>query len=168
MDYKQQLNTWFSNFEHRFDEAVPVIVSETATEFFQKRFETQEWDGTPWPALNTKYAAKKTRGAGQILTKNGFLKASIRPSEVTANRVVISAGNAKVPYARAHNEGLKINGIANVRGYTNKNFMGKGKRVQIKPHTRSINFKMPQRKFMGNSKFLNQAIIDRLTKAFNS
>lgn len=168
MDYKQQLNNWFSKFEHRFDTAVPVIVSETATEFFKERFDKQEWDGVPWEQLNPKYAAKKTRGNGRILTRTGNLQASIRPTQVNAKRVVISAGNAKVPYARIHNEGLRVRGVQNVRGYTNTNFMGKGKRVQIKAHTRNVDYKMPKRQFAGNSKYLNQAIINRLTAFYNN
>ena len=132
MNYQKQLNDWFSRFEHRFDAAVPTIVSDTAVEFFKERFNTQEWDGVPWEQLNPKYAAKKTRGKGRILPRPGNLQASIRPTQVNANRVVISAGNAKVPYARIHNDGLRVRGVQNVRGYTNTNFMGKGKRVQIK------------------------------------
>jgi|TARA_B100000470_G_scaffold221958_1_gene214177 phage gpG-like protein len=168
MNYQKQLNDWFSRFEHRFDAAVPTIVSDTAVEFFKERFNTQEWDGVPWETLNPKYAATKTRGKGRILTRTGDLMNSIRPSEINATRVVISAGNTKAPYARVHNEGLRITGIRNVKSYTNRNFMGKGKRVQIKAHTRTVNYKMPERRFMGNSKYLNQAIINRLTAFYNN
>lgn len=150
------------------DAAVPIIVAETATEFFQERFRTQEWDKVPWQALSPKYAVRKTRGAGRILTRSSLLRASIRPSVQTPGRVVISAGNSNVPYARIHNEGLRVKTIANIRPYTNNNFMGKGKKVQIKAHNRSINYKMPRRQFMGASRYLNDAIINRLTAAFNT
>lgn len=96
-----------------------------------------------------------------------MLQASIKPAVVSAERVVISAGSPKVKYARAHNEGLRIKGVANVRSYMNSNFMGKKKKVQIPAHTRSFDFKLPRRQFMGHSKYLNQAIMERLTKAFN-
>ena len=167
MDYQKKLNDWFAKFEHRMESAVPHIVAETATEFFKERFRTEEWDKVPWPNLSPGYAAKKTRGAGRILTRTGMLQASITPATVSAERVIISAGNAKVPYARIHNEGGRIRGIRNVRGYHNSNFMGKKKRVQIQPHTRKVDYYMPQRQFMGYSKYLNQEIITRLTKAFN-
>lgn len=167
MEYQNKLNAWFAKFEHRMNAAVPNIVAETATEFFQDRFKTQEWNGVPWPALNPKYAAKKTKGKGKILTQTSALRGSITPTQVNSQRVVISAGSAMVPYARVHNEGLRVRGIRNVRGYHNNNFMGKGKRVQIQPHFRKVDFKMPRRQFMGHSKYLNQAIIERLTKAFN-
>ena len=168
MNSQERLNAWFANFDHRMETAVPNIVAETATEFFQDKFKTEEWDGIPWQPLGTKYAAKKTRGKGSILTKTGQLRNSIRPSEVNAGRVVISAGSTKVPYARVHNEGLRVSGIANVRPYTNSNFMGRGRAVQIKSHTRKFNFQMPRRRYMGPSKFLNEDIIERLTKAFNN
>lgn len=161
------LNSWFAQFEHRFETTVPNIVAETATEYFKDRFRTQEWDGKPWQALSPAYAAKKARGRNRILTRTGALLNSIRPSEVNQNRVVISAGNVKVPYARAHNEGLRITGVRNVKSYTNRNFMGKGKPVKIKAHKRQVNYQMPRRQFMGHSVHLNRLLIDRLTRAFN-
>lgn len=167
MKYEQQINAWFEKFEHRFETSVPNIVAETATEFFQDSFKKQSWDNVPWKALSAKYAAKKTRGRGRILTASGILQRSIHPSMITPNRVRISAGNSRVPYARIHNEGLTVKGTAKVRPFTNRNFMGKGKPVKIKAHTRSFSFTMPRRQYMGHSKFLNPIIKDRLIKAFN-
>lgn len=168
MDYAQHIDAWFAKFEHRMHSSVPNIVAETATEFFQDRFKTQEWDRVPWQPLSAKYAVKKSRGKGRILTASGLLQRSIRPSVVRPERVRISAGNTKVPYARIHNEGLTVKAVAKVRPFVNRNFMGKGNRVQIKAHTRNVNFTMPRRQFMGHSPYLNQILIDRLTKAFNS
>ena len=168
MNNEQKINAWFAKFEHRFNTAVPTIVAETAVEFYKERFRTEEWDGVPWQPLSPKYASKKTRGKGRILTKSGILMNSIHPSVVNANRVTISAGGSKVPYARIHNEGLKVSGIRNVKTYTNSNFMGKGKPVQIKAHKRTVNYQMPKRQFMGHSPYLNRILMDRLTKAFNS
>ena len=165
---EQQINKWFSNFEHRFHSAVPTIIAETAVEFFQDTFKKQAWDGVPWQPLSAKYNAKKTRGKGRILRSSGAMQSTIKPSIVSANRVRISAGNAQVPYARAHNEGLHIKGTYKVRSYVNSNFMGKGRRVQVKQHNRTVNYKMPRRQFMGHSKFLNQQLITRLTNAFNT
>ena len=167
MDYQNKLNAWFANFEHRMEDSVPQLVAETATEFFKDRFKTQEWDKKPWPALSPKYASKKTRGKGRILTRTGRLRGSITPTHVNAQRVVISAGSSQVPYARVHNEGMRIKGIARVKGYTNTNFMGKGKRVQIQPHTRNYDIQFKRRQFMGHSKHLNKAIIEELVAEFN-
>lgn len=167
MSYQQKLNDWFAKFDHRMEVGVPNIVAETATEFFKERFKTEEWDKKPWPALSPAYSAAKTRGAGRILTRTGMLQASIRPSEVGRARVVISAGNSKVLYAKVHNEGLTIKGVAKVQAYTNRNFMGKGEPKKIKAHTRNYHIQFKRRQFMGHSKYLNKAIIERLTKAYN-
>lgn len=167
MDPKSQINAWFKNFEHRFDKAIPHIVAETATEYFKDRFKKQNWDNKPWKELSPGYAAKKTRGQNRILTRTGALQASIKPAVVSPQRVVISAGNSRVPYARAHNEGLSIRGIAEVRSYTNRNFMGKGKAVKIKAHSRAFNVQMPRRQFMGHSQFLNAVLMERIKNAYN-
>lgn len=168
MDYRQQINEWFKTFDQRFEVAVPEMIEETATKFFKDRFKTQEWDQVPWPALNEKYAASKRFGRGRILTAEGHLTSTIRPTVVNANRVVISAGSATVPYARIHNEGLRVTGMVKVREHNNRNFMGKGKAVKIRAHNRSMNYQMPQRQFMGHSPFLNAILIRRLTALFNT
>jgi len=164
----QRINAWFDGFDREFSQIIPTVVAETATEYFQERFVTQEWDGIPWPSLSPGYASRKSRGRGRILTASGTLQRSIAPTIVTPNRVVISAGNARSPYARVHNEGLRITGVRQVGAYTNSNFMGRGKPVKIPAHQRSVDFKMPQRQFIGTSKFLNQAIRDRLIAAYNA
>jgi phage gpG-like protein len=170
MKHENQINNWFANFNHRFDTRVPNIVAETATSFYKERFEpqNQDWDGVKWKPLNPRYAARKTRGKGRILYASSNLQASIKPSMVTQNRVRISAGNAKVPYAAIHNEGLRVTGTFQVKQHVKPNFMGKGKRQLIKSHKRSVNYKMPQRQFMGHSPRLNRILIDRLTTFFNS
>lgn len=168
MSNAQNINAWFDGFDRDFKAIAPNIIAETATEFFKDTFRTQSWDGVPWPALSPNYAAKKRRGAGRILVSRGFLLNSIRPSTVTSSRIVITGGNTRTPYARAHNEGLRIQGVQNISSYTNRNFMGKGKRVQIPAHQRRVNFKMPRRQFMGPSPLLNTAIRNRLNAAFNA
>jgi len=168
MNAEESINKWFAKFNHRMETEVPDIVAETATEFFKETFVKQSWDGVPWQALSTKWEAKKTRGKGQILRESGNLEASVKPSTVTPGKVVISAGNAKVRYARAHNEGLRIAGTRNIRPYTNNNFMGKGRPQPIKAHTRSVNYQMPKRQFMGHSHLLNKELKEKLIKAFNT
>lgn len=161
-----KINAFFDGFDERFRDKVPNVIAETATEYYQDRFNEQEWNGVPWQPLNEEYARKKTRGKGRILTRTSNLQKSIRPETVTANRVTISAGNAKVPYARAHNEGEQISGVQYVRPHTKKNFMGKQKAVSIKGHDREVNFKMPKRQFMGFNRELKDKIMNRLRMAF--
>jgi|GEM_PF-4505889 len=31
------------------EQDIPAIVAETAVIYFNQRFRTKEWDGTPWP-----------------------------------------------------------------------------------------------------------------------
>lgn len=168
MNAEESINKWFTYFQHRMETEVPEIVAETATEFFKETFVKQSWDGVPWQALSPKWEAKKTRGKGRILRESGNLEASVKPSTITADKVVISAGNDKVPYARVHNEGLRISGTRNIRPYTNTNFMGKGRPQPIKAHTRTVNYQMPKRQFMGHSHLLNKALKEKLIKAFNT
>jgi len=99
--------------------------------------------------------------------RNNNLFASVRPSVVNANNVRISAGSSKVPYARVHNEGLRVMGSRYVRGFQNTNFMGTGRRVQIRPHTRKVDYLMPRRQFMGHSPILNKLLRNELITYFN-
>lgn len=162
------INAWFAQFKQRFDKRVPTIVAETATEYYKDRFKpaNEDWDKVKWQALSPKYAAKKTFGKGRILTARSFLMNTIRPSVVNQNWVTISAGNSRVPYARIHNEGLRVTGVRKVKRFTNTNFMGTGRAVQIRAHTRTVNYKMPKRQFMGHSRYLNQILRTRLIKTF--
>lgn len=158
-----RINVWFDRFDQRF-EAAPVIISETAVEHFKERFIQKNWNGVPWaPYKNQR--RQPTKGSLMMRTNNLF--SSIRPSVVSPERVVISGGSPKVPYARIHNEGGRVRGIQNVRPYTNSNFMGRG-RAQIKAHTRRLDFMMPKRQFMGYSPILNEQIMQRLKRHFNS
>jgi phage gpG-like protein len=74
---------------------------------------------------------------------------SVRPGIISPNLVTINAGNSRVPYARIHNEGGRVSGQRNIRAYTNRNFMGKGKAVAIRAHSRRVDYTMPKRQFMG-------------------
>ena len=162
---EQKLNAWFANFEHRFDKQVPDIIAETATEYFKERFIRKNWDNTPWRGYkNKKYEPSR----GSLMMRSNLLFQSVRPAVVEPGRVRISAGSSKVPYARVHNEGLRVRAVQYVRPHKNNNFMGRQKRVNIKGHSRKIDFKMPRRQFMGHSAILNREIIKRLRTAFKS
>lgn len=165
---EQRINLYFDRFNERFNKVVPNVIAETAVEFYTSKFRTQEWEGIPWQPLSPLYAKNKGAGRGRILTKTGLLQRSIRPSEVSDRRVTISAGGSKIPYARVHNEGLRVQGIRSVRSYTNTNFMGSGRKVQIPAHKRRVDYTMPRRQFMGPSRTLNGLIRARLVAAFNS
>ena len=89
------------------------------------------------------------------------LVGSIRPTVVTAERVVIAAGNDRVNYAKAHNEGWV--GNVNVRAHQRKI---KGKAVQVRQHQRLA--RIVKRQFMGNSRQLNLQILRRINGYLNS
>jgi len=164
-EFDQQLNNLIGQLEKKID-AVPNLVAETAVEFFKERFRTKEWDGVPWKPYGNPAREPKR---GSLLNRNaGGLVSTIKPSIVTSQLVRISAGGRGVNYARVHNEGLRVRAIQNVRGYHNINFMGKGKRVQIQPHNRKIDFTMPKRQFMGKSEPLLKAIGTRFKNNFKT
>ena len=168
MSNEARINTYFAGFDERFRTRVPNVIAETAVEFYQERFQpgNEDWNGVKWPALNTKYAAKKTIGKGRILTKNTFLMRSIRPSTVEASRVRISAGNSKVPYAKIHNTGEAVKGIQFVKAHKRSNAFGRGKVADIPAHQRTVDYKMPKRQFMGFNKELKDRMMTRLRLAF--
>lgn len=161
-----KINAFFDGFDESFRNQVPNVIAETATEYYQDRFQEQEWNGVPWQPLSEGYARRKTKGKGRILTKTSNLQRSIRPKDVTPNRVTITAGSTKVPYAKVHNEGEQISEVQYVRPHNKPNFMGKGKSVAIKGHKREVNFKMPKRQFMGFNRELKDKIMNRLKMAF--
>ncbi len=126
------------------------IVAETATEYFKESFTRKGFDGNPWEP------ARHPKSTGSLLVDSGALVNSIRPSAITPERVVISAGNDKVTYARAHNEGYA--GPVSVRAHTRTQH---GKPVNVRAHQRIIS--VIKRQFMGEADELAQLIYDRLT-----
>lgn len=156
----QKINLWFDRFDERF-QALPELIGETATEHFKENFARQQWEGSPWPK-------RKDSKPHPLMRKSGNLFSSISYTTTAPNRVLVSAGRKiKVPYARVHNEGLRVRGVQNVRPYTHPNLFGKGRR-QVRSFTRRVDFKMPRRQFIGPSATLNTIIINRLKAAYNA
>lgn len=168
MTNEQKINAFFSDFNKRFDgnipESVPRIIAETATEYYRQALIQKKWDGVPYK----KYQGKKEPTKGSLMMRSNNLFRSIKPLYVAPERVTIGAGSSKVRYARIHNEGGRVRGVRNVRPFHNNNFMGKGKRVQIKGHTRKVDYIMPKRQFIGFASELNKQIITRLKQSFKT
>lgn len=162
--FDQQLNALFGNIDTKIDEA-PQVIAETAVEHFQNALQQKQWDGKPYVPYKHKNR-EPTRGS--LMQRDLNLFNSIKPSMVTATRIVISAGGQRAPYARRHNEGARIRDIRNVRPHHRENFMGKGKRVQIKSYSYKIDYLLPQRQFMGKSPSLLNDIKTRLIANFNT
>lgn len=123
------------------------IVAETAVDYFKDSFSgtRKGFDGNPWKEGNPK-------PRGSLMVDSTNLMNSITPKEITRERVVISAGNDKVPYAKVHNEGFT--GEVVINPFVRKNG------VEVRQHTRNMN--MPQRQFMGKANELAVKIRERL------
>lgn len=172
----KEIDDFFNNLtEGFFKKHVPDIIAQKATEYFQQRFTTKEWDGKPWP--ETKKPVKR----GTLMLRDRNLYLSIKPKTVTSERVVISAGNDKVPYARIHNEGGVIDHPGGTPFFTDKEndnktvFVSKEKARELQaykgillPFTKPHKIPIPQRQFMGISQGLKDYLFDNLQKAFNS
>lgn len=152
---------------------IPTRVGTLAVNFSKDRFRQQNWlDNTPeaWEPRKPSRRARLT-DRRHILVKSGRLLRSIRKVSVTSTRVVIGTD---VPYAQAHNDGLRISTVANVRTYTKQASTRRrnGRRENVRAHTvrahrRTINFTMPQRQFLGPSAVLTRQINNLMTTDIN-
>ena len=140
---------------------VSHIIAETATEYFKGSFRRKAFDGAGW-----KRTDKRT---GSTLLSSGNLMNSIRPSEVSRNRVVISAGNEHVGYARIHNEGGEITVTKAMKKFfwaMYYRYGGKGREAErwksyaLKKEGSVI--RIPQRQYMGDSSEMFDTIIQRI------
>lgn len=165
---QQNLQDWFANFEHRMNSEVPSILAETATEFFKESFVTKSWDGVPWSDT------KKPVSRGSLMIRTAQLMGSIRPSHVSADKVTISAGSSKVPYAKVHNEGGLIPRKPRSETFQRNRFSSGKQKGKFKGGTTSgqgftfkeSSFTMPKRQFIGHSANLNIIIAKRLMAHF--
>lgn len=150
MNFKE-LEQYFERLPDAILDDASEIVAETAVELFKESFNTKSFNGEPWKQ------PLHHKNTGSLLIESGALLNSIQPKLISRERVIISAGNKKVPYAKVHNEGFK--GWVNVQAHTRK-----GKKVEA--HQRKIN--IPQRQFMGKSNELAERIHERLQAHCNS
>ena len=100
----------------------PGMLGNDAVNFFLDRFKEQAWLGTsrePWQKRKAFTAWGKTpRNKGRaILIDTGRLRRSIRITQVSQMTVTIGTD---VPYAKAHNEGMRLGLIQSVRSHTRK------------------------------------------------
>lgn len=147
-----------SYFEHLADNLladVPDIIAETATEYYKESFSRKGFDGEMWPA------AKVPKTTGSLLVESGALVNSIRPAIIEPHRVVISAGDDKVAYARPHNEGMNEN--VTIPAHTRRTKKGP---VNVKQHTRHV--VLPKRQFMGDSNELATKLVTRIEEYIES
>lgn len=162
----------------------PAMLGNDAVNFFFDSFKNQGWLGSsfqPWVKRKavTKWGATPRNNGRAILVDTGRLKRSIRITSIHHNNVTIGTD---VPYAKAHNEGLRLGFIEQVRPYerrvtklgisskkqlkTKSNIkfgrVDTGNTIQVQGHRRRVNMKLPQRQFMGNSPYLAERLNRRL------
>lgn len=149
MDFNE-LDNYLRGLPDRVLDDASRIVAETATEYYKERFREKEFDGNPWPP------AKVSKRRGSLLVDSGSLLNSIRPAYVARDGVIISAGNLKVDYAKAHNEGFVGNVV--VPAHTRRT--RRGENVSVRQHSRGVN--IPRRQFMGESAELADRLHERI------
>ena len=121
-------------------DALPRLVAEEAVEYSRTRFSGKAFNGVPWKPVSPRYHPHR----GTLMVRSGKLLNSVRVARVTPRKVVIAAGNGKVPYAQVHNEGFFFFFVVKAHSRRVKG----GKTVRVKSHDRQM--RIPQRQFMGN------------------
>lgn len=115
-------------------QAMAEIAAQTGLSYFKLSFRNKSYNGKAWPEAKADKAG--TRRRGSLMVQSAALVNSLRIAETTPNQIKWSAGNDKVPYAQAHNEGGKAG--------------------------REAGFAMPQRQFVGESDELEKRITQQL------
>lgn len=131
-------------------------------QWFDNSFQNQGFTDVSFQAWPNRKNDRRPGGA--ILIDTTFLRKSL--SVLEENQTQITFGT-HVPYAGVHNYGLRVRALQNVRAFTrNRN----GKREQVKAHTRKIDTKFPERKFIGESKLMmegvDQWLLNEIQKRF--
>ena len=161
-----QLNQFFQKQSRFFGKEIPAIIGKTSVEYYKEAFRKKGFDGKPWPALSKRYKPKR----GSMMIRSSKLRNSIKETERTDSKVVISAGNSKIPYARIHNEGGVIQRAARSelfirnRNKANNRFR-KGTKAGRGLSFKASQIRIPQRQYMGYAFELNERIIRRIVAA---
>lgn len=146
----KDLENYFETLPEKIMNDVPEIVAETAVSYYKNTFSKKAFDGNPWAP------AKVSKRTGSLLINSGALMNSIRPAYIGKDKVVISAGNEKVGYAKTHNEGFQ----ENVQVPAHVRHTSRYGDVNVRAHSRKTN--IPARPFMADSKELNKEIRNRI------
>lgn len=150
---------------------IPYKAAVLAVNFTKERFIKKNWLDDrehPWP--------KTKKRKGSTLMKSGRLKKSIHQVHIGADYAIVGTN---VPYARPHNDGLTIAGTEQVRAHGQKSHKRKaytrsGKRIKagtvrahiVKSHSRKFKRSFVQRKFIGQSQYLNNQITEMIQDEF--
>lgn len=162
---------------------IPSRAATVAVNFTKARFRAQNWlDQTAEPWEKRKRKKRETRADKRnVLVKSGRLLRSIRKLSANSDRAIIGTD---VPYAQVHNDGGDVKATYNVSSHQVRSHRraahtrergGRTESVKsqtvaahnVRAHRRTVNFKMPQRQFLGNSSTMNRDIERMMTTEFN-
>jgi phage gpG-like protein len=151
---------------------LPNEIGTIAVNFSKERFREQAWLDTssePWNPRKRKRKGGKKRSQ-TLLVDTGRLKRSLRKISVSEHSIVIGSD---VPYAEIQNDGGTISKSVSVKSHIrNEHIRKRGKRKEIvressvRGHIRRMNTTIPSRRFMGESKALEDKITEYMEKAF--
>lgn len=149
----------------QFFKRLPRLAGGYYLDHFRSSFKRQGWQNKTFKSWKPR--AHPLRKKRALLVKSGRLSRSLFMRH-SGMRVVISTA---VPYARVHNEGGRVQASVQVRRHKRRYKRGrKTTMVSVKAHKRRVDFTMPQRQFMGNSRAVDdqigKAIEEQLDKYF--
>ena len=144
-----ELTDYFAALPDEIFDVVPELIAETATEYYKESFTRKGFDNNPW------VPAKRDKTTGSLMVESSNLVNSIRPAIVSREKVIISAGNDKVPYAQAHNEGYT--GPVTIPAHTRVTKKGP---VDVGSYV--MNQNIPARPFLGESEELFTLLQNRI------
>lgn len=174
-NFPHPFNDWLKTYQAE-KKKLPKIIGQEAINYFRDSFRNQGWTGTTFQKWKKR---KGNKDAGRaILIKSAQLRNSLRIVRADNNLIIVASNK---PYASAHNEG--VNETVNIKQHsrnqtrkikvrvsslkTKKSRTTKvkvSKKVIVKAHKRRM--KLPQRKFMGDSPYLDAKINRYITALF--
>lgn len=152
---------------------LPPILGNEVVNFAHDNFDRQSFNGIAWQKRKnpTKWGKRDDEG-WSLLIQTGKLRRSIRVSQILQDRVIITAGGADVPYAKAHNEGVSGMVEQNVKPFTRRS--KKGKLHGVDGFKRTIYQNIPKRQFISGTNEspelrnrLKDIVKKELSKVFN-
>jgi len=114
-------------------------------QWFDDSFQNQGFTDASFQAWEKRKEPDR-RSGGAILIDTAFLRKSLQVLGETQRNIEFGT---HAPYAGLHNNGERMRVIQNVRAHHRTR---KGKREQVKAHTRKMDTKYPKRQFIGASK----------------
>jgi phage gpG-like protein len=149
----------------RITRTLPRHIGTEAVVFAKRSFDRQGFfdeSFKPWKPLNSKSLSKRHQKKGRkALLLTGRLKRSIRITYISDGIVAVGTD---VPYAQLHNEGGTIRKNVLIKAHKRKVTRAFGKKLKqaktstIKAHRRNMKLTVPQRQYLGQSKFFDKRI----------